>query len=80
MEEKMKMVEKIIGLYDKNQVYYYGGYPSDWTVKDGIVYRATSENGRPILEITPIDDFIAEGLEYIEEMASYDEDDEEADQ
>jgi hypothetical protein len=68
-------VALLIRELDRLDIDSRGGYPSDWIVESGTVYRATTIDGRPHLEITPVTDFIAETEALLKELRDEEEDD-----
>jgi hypothetical protein len=68
-EEK---VAAIIEACDSGRMSFHGGYPTDWTIRDGIVYWADLDGGkdynRTQLVIRPVKEFIAE-YAWVFEMA-----------
>ena len=58
---KDEMVAEIIEVCDGGRFDTQGGYPSDWTIWHSRVILATVDHDdAPTLEITPIDEFIAD--------------------
>jgi hypothetical protein len=53
------LVDKIVEAMDENRYAYQGGYPSQHSIIDGVVYMATiDDRDGPELIILPVVDFI----------------------
>lgn len=60
-------VAVIIDHDDGVRIWSHGGYPSDYEIHDGVVYRANiNDQDRPSLEISPVNELV-EDTEWLQD-------------